>query len=270
MKKLVLGAILVLLIAIGGGVYFLLSNLDELVKNAIQTYGSEAAQTSVAVDRVKIGLQDGSGTISGLSVGNPPGFSSPRIFSLGEIATRIDLKSISKELVTIDEVRIVAPEVFFEINQAGGTNLDRLKQNLSGGGSGSAAKSAPSSGGGSQGPNILIRRLLFADGQIHARVAPLGKNYELKLPRIELTNLGGKNGSPAKQVAEQLLTLLSDAALKEIKKQGLDQYKKELEAEVNQRLDAEKQKLKDKVNEKVGEEVGTEVEQVLKGLLKKK
>ncbi len=270
MKKLVLGAILVLLVAIGGGVYFLLSNLDELVKNAIETYGTEAAQTPVAVHEVKIGLKDGSGVINGLSVGNPQGFSTPQIFTLGEIATRIDLKSISEELVTIDEVRIVAPEVFFEINQAGGTNLDRLKKNLTAGTTGSTEKSTTNPSGGGQGPNILIRRLLFADGQIHAKVIPLGKDYELKLPRIELTNLGGKNGSPARQVAEQLLTVLSDTALKEIKRQGLDQYKKQLEAEVNQRLDAEKQKLRDKLNEKVGEEVGSEVEQTLKGLFKKK
>jgi len=270
MKKLLFGAVLVLLVMIGGGVYFLLSNLDDLVKNAIETYGSEAAKTPVAVQSVKIGLQDGSGTINGLSVGNPAGFSAAQVFSLGEISTRVDLKSISEELVIIDEVRILAPEVFFEINQAGQMNLDRLKQNLGASGSDSAGKSDAGAQGGSSGPDIQIRRLLFADGRVHAKVVPLGKDYELKLPRIELTNLGGKNGAPARQVAEQLLTALSDAALEEVKKQGLDQYKKQLEAEVNQRIDAEKQKLKEKLNDKVGEEVGTEVEQTLKGLFKKK
>ena len=74
MKKIALGALLVLLLIIGGSVYFLLSNLDGLVKTAIETYGSEATKTAVSVSSVKIVLQDGSGSIQGLTVGNPKGF----------------------------------------------------------------------------------------------------------------------------------------------------------------------------------------------------
>ena len=50
MKKIVLGAVLVLFVTIGIGVYYLLSNLDMLVKVAIETYGSEATQTAVRVE----------------------------------------------------------------------------------------------------------------------------------------------------------------------------------------------------------------------------
>ena len=74
MKKVVLGAILVLLITIGFSVYYLLSNLDSLVKSAIETYGSEATQTSVRVDNVKIVLQDGSGAIQRADRWQPQGF----------------------------------------------------------------------------------------------------------------------------------------------------------------------------------------------------
>lgn len=271
MKKVVLGAILVLLIAIGGGVFFLLSNLDSLVKKALETYGSEAAQTTVAVQKVKIDLRDGSGNITGLSVANPSGFSAQHVFSLGEISTRVDLKSISKEMITIDEVRILAPQIFFEINQAGQINLEQLKRNLAAGGSGSTAASSsdtvdtrPSES--SAAPKIQIRKLLFADGQIHAKVVPLNKDYKLKLPRIELSNLGGDNGADARQIATQLLKVLSDSALKQIKKQGIDQYRKQLEGEVSKQIDAQTQKLKEQVGKKVGEQVG----ESLKGLLNRK
>lgn len=260
MKKIVLGVVLVLVIAIGGGVYFLLSNLDGLVKSAIETYGSEATQTTVKVASVKIGLQDGSGEIRGLSVGNPQGFAAPQVFSLGEIATQVDLKSITEEVVIIEYVRVLAPEIFFELNAAGKTNLDALKQQLT---SGAPQPAGASSQGDSAAPKLLIRKLLFADGNIHARVVPLDKAYELKLPRIELSNLGGEGGATPAQITDQVLKVLTDKALAEIKKQGIDQYKQKLEAEVNKRLDAEKQKLTDKVNEKVGEQVGDK----LKGLL---
>ncbi len=261
MKKVVLGAILVLLITIGGGVYFLLSNLDDLVKSAIETYGSEATQTTVRVGSVQIGLQDGSGTIRGLTVGNPQGFTSPQLFSLGEIATQIDLDSLSGDLVVIEHITVRAPEIFFELNQAGKSNLEALKQNLSSGGSGSSASSASQSGVGA--PKLIIRKVLFVDGNIHAKVVPLSKDYELKLPKIELSNLGGNSGATPAQIADQVLRVLTDRALAEIKQQGIDQYKEKLEAEVKQRIDEEKQKLTEKINEKLGEQVGDK----LKGLL---
>ena len=126
MKKLALGAFLVLLLSIGFGVYYLLSNLDSIVKTAIESYGSEATQTTVRVGKVQLELTDGSGAISGLTVGNPQGFAAAQAFSLGEIATQIDLKSLSEEVTVIEHIIIRAPEVFFELNEAGKNNLEKL------------------------------------------------------------------------------------------------------------------------------------------------
>ena len=249
MKKAVLGAILVLLITIGFGVYYLLSNLDGLVKTAIETYGSEATQTSVRVDNVKIVLQDGSGAIHGLTVANPQGFGTPQAFSLGEIATQIDLKSLSKDVPVIEHITIRAPEIFFELNEKGQNNLDKLKNNLQ---SGASKTASPSSGKSDvQEPKLIIRKLLFADGSIHARVVPLNKDYELKLPSIQMNDLGGKTGATPSQIATQVVKVLTDRALAEIRKKGIDQYKAQLEGEVNKRLEAEKDKLGGEVGEKL-------------------
>jgi len=250
MKKVVLGAILVLLITIGFGVYYLLSNLDSLVKSAIETYGSEATQTSVRVDNVKIVLQDGSGAIRGLTIGNPKGFATPNVFSLGEIATQIDLKSLSEDVPVIEHITIRAPEVFFELNEKGQNNLDKLKSNLQSGASTSSSSSSAKSGGSE--PKLIIRKLIFSGGNIHARVVPLDKDYELKLPNIQMNDLGGKTGATPSQIASQALKVLTDRALAEIKQKGIDQYKAQLEGEVNKRLDAEKDKVGDKLKGVLG------------------
>ena len=250
MKKVVLGAILVLLITIGFGVYYLLSNLDGLVKSAIETYGSEATQTSVRVDNVKIVLQDGSGAIRGLTIGNPKGFATPNAFSLGEIATQIDLKSLSEDVPVIEHITIRAPEVFYELNEKGQNNLDKLKSNLQSGASTSSTSSSAKSGGSE--PKLIIRKLIFSGGNIHARVVPLDKNYELKLPNIQMNDLGGKTGATPSQIASQALKVLTDRALAEIKKKGIDQYKAQLEGEVNKRLDTEKEKVGDKLKGVLG------------------
>ena len=258
MKKIILGAVLVLFITVGFGVYYILSNLDDIVKAAIETYGSEATQTAVRVDSVKLGLQDGSGAIYGLTVGNPQGYTAPQVFSLGEISTQIDLKTLSEEVIVIDHITVRAPEVFYELNKDGKSNLDELKNNISSGTSGSSAPSSANQNSGDE-PKMLIRKFLFADGNIHASVVPLNKDYELKLPKIEMSNLGGENGATPSQIADQVLKVLTDRAMIEIKKAGLDQYKKQLEGEVNKRLETEQQKL----NEKVGDQVGDQLKGVL-------
>ena len=250
MKKVVLGAILVLLITIGIGVYYLLSNLDSIVKSAIETYGSEATQTSVKVADVKIVLQDGSGAIHGLTVGNPQGFDTPQAFSLGQIATQIDLNSLSGDVPVIEHITIRAPEVFYELNEKGQNNLDKLKNNLQSGASSSSSSSA--SKGSSSEPRLIIRKLVFADGSIHARVVPLDKKYELKLPDILLNDLGGKTGATPSQIASQVVSILTERALVEIKKKGLDNYMGQLEGEVNKRLDSEKGKIGDKLKGVLG------------------
>jgi len=249
MKKVVLGAILVLLVTIGFGVYYLLSNLDSIVKSAIEKYGSEATQTSVQVASVKIVLQDGSGAIRGLTVDNPQGFSAPRAFSLGEIATQINLKSLSEEVPVIEHITIRAPEVFFELNENGRNNLDGLKKNLQ-----SGTASSSSSAGKQDGPEpkLIIRKLVFADGNIHARIVPLDKKYELKLPNIQMNDLGGKTGATPSQIASQVISILTERALVEIKKKGLDHYRGQLEGEVNKRLDSEKEKIGDKLKGVLG------------------
>lgn len=251
MKKIALGAFLVLLVTIGFGVYYLLSNLDGIVKAAIENYGSQATQTAVRVESVQIVLKDGSGSIRGLTVGNPQGFVAKQAFSLGEISTQINLKSLSEDVIVIEHIIVRAPEVFFELNKAGKNNLDELNRNLASSASESSASSSSDKSSKSE-PKLIIRKLLFVDGNIHASVVPLNKDYELKLPKIELKNLGGKNGATPTQIADQVLKVLTDRALDEVKKKGIDQYKVKLEGEINKRLGSEKEKIADKLKGVLG------------------
>lgn len=244
MKKMVLAAVLFLAISFGFAIYYVLSSLDGMVKTAIETYGSQATETAVLVDSVQIVLKDGSGAIRGLTVGNPQGFATPQAFSLGQVATQIDLKSLSEEVTVIEHIIVQAPEVFFELNEAGKTNLGMLKQNLSSASSGTSASSSANRDSGAE-PKFIIRKLLFTDGNIHARAVALNQDYELKLPRIEMSNLGGKNGATPKQIAEQVLKTLTDRSLAEVQKQGVDQYKAQLEDKINQQLEAEKEQIND-------------------------
>lgn len=212
MKKVLIGVAALVVLLIGGLVY-LWSNLDAIVKAAIETFGSEATKTTVSVDTVNLRLEAGEAVIRGLKVGNPGGFIDPNIFELGSISTRIDINSLDKNPIIIDEIIISAPAVFYEINKAGVSNADLLKKNL-GAGSGDA-KAAESASSGGEELKMIVRKLVVEGTSAKVRIAALGDvERRLKLPRIEMTDVGKKSGGAT---AAELATVLSGRMLDNVK-----------------------------------------------------
>lgn len=254
MKKAILGIVVILILAIAGGVYYVVTNLDTIVKTAIEKYGSETTQTAVKVDNVLIKLTQGSAAINGLTIANPEGFSLPYAFSLGQIAIDIDVEKTSKELVAIELINVSAPQVFYEINTDRTGSLNVLKGNLQGGSSAPpTTDKAPSNGSQNTTIQLSIARFLLEDAKLHAKIAPLkDKTYNLKLPTLELTDL---NGTP-EQISEQIVSQVIEHAKKEIQKQGLDKELKALKSkaqnEANTRLKAEQDKARDKLKGLLG------------------
>lgn len=242
-KKIILGIALLLFIAIGGGIYYLLTNLDAIVKMAIEKYGSEAIKTQVRVEKVRIKLQEGSASISGLTIANPPGFAAPYAFSLNDISVGIDINSLTGDVIVIREIGIAAPQVFFEMNADKKTNLNELSKNL-----GSSAETPPADEKPGTEPKLIISKAELSGAELQATVVPLdNKQYQLKLPTIIMKNLGGPNGAPPAEIAKQMLDQLLDRVKAEIKKQGIG-------AELKGKIDAKKEALKSEADTKVAAE----------------
>ena len=268
MKKLIIGVVLVIIMAVAGGVYYVLTNLDSLVEAAIEKYGSEATQTSVLVDSVKINLTDGAAGIKGLTIANPDGYAQPHAFSLGEVRAEIDLESLQEEPYIINEITVLAPQVFVEMNEANKTNLNELKKNLTSGST--AAKqekvTQETTSGSAKEPRLIIRRVTFADGNIQARVAALdNKEMQLKLPGLDMTNLGGSKGATATELATEILKRLTDRATEVVKKDIIDAELNKLKAKAQEKIDEEKAKLEEKADSKL-EEQKDKAKDKLKGL----
>ena len=249
MKKLFAGIFVILILAVAGGVYYVVANLDSIVKTNIEKYGSETTQTAVKVDNVLIRLTEGSAAINGLTIANPAGFSLPYAFSLGQIATDIDIDKTTKEVIAIELINISAPQVFYEINADRVGSLNVLKDNL---GTGSSTPSSPSELPSdttqSQQIQIQIGRLLLEDAKLHAKVAPLdNKTYNLPLPTLELTNL---SGTP-EQISRQILNQLIEHAKKEIQKQGLDKELNKLKSKARKEVDTRLKEGEDKAMNKL-------------------
>jgi len=193
--------LIVLLIGIVAvGVYIYL-NFGSLVERTIETVGSEATGTAVEVGSLDVNLGDRSAAIRDFTIANPSGFTSGSAFSLNEISVAVE--SVSRDLIVLDEVVVDSPQVFYEFTE-GGTNIDAIRANIDayqqrigGGGSG---------GGGSE-TKIIINRLRFTGGNVHATAQD--REVDIDLPPLTLTDLGRASGGEtagqiAAQVADQL------------------------------------------------------------------
>ena len=178
MAKLI--KIILLLVAVLG--ILLVMNLGSGLKAMVETLGPEITQSEVSLRRAKISLLSGEGSFSGLVIGNPQGFDTQHAFSLGEISFSLDNDSLATDIIIVESLRIVAPEVTME-SARGGSNLDRIERNvasfLGSGGQDSAAV----------GKKVIIKDLLITDGKL--KYALVGdKTVELPLPELHLTNIG--------------------------------------------------------------------------------
>lgn len=213
LKKIIVGV--VVLIAIAGGVaWYLFSNLDSIVKAAIETYGTAAAQANVRVDKVSITIASGSATISGLTVANPKGFSNLHALDLGSVTAALDTSSITgSSPVVIKEVDVERPQVTYEVDNSGTSNLATIQKNAAsyaGGASGGTQAS------GQSGRKLVIDDLVIRQGQVSVSATALkGKSLTAPLPEIHLTNIGKSSGGATPgQVAGQVLAAISGAAAK--------------------------------------------------------
>jgi hypothetical protein len=213
----------VLIVIIAAVVVYILTNLDSIVKSAIERYGSETTKTAVHVSSVAIHLTAGEGEINGLSVANPQGFSAPNVFHMGKISVKIDTRTVTSSPIVISELHISAPQVVYEMNPALASNILVLKKNIQESKVVSKKQAPEEKKADGKELKIVIKKLMMDNGRIEAHVAALGDKPEtVTLRHIEMTNIGGHDGATPAQVAEQILTVLVEEVGLAVSQAGLE------------------------------------------------
>jgi hypothetical protein len=214
-KKIVFFIILALILAIAGATVYVLTNINSIVKAAIEKYGSQATQTAVRVSSVQIKLRSGEGSVLGLHVANPSGFFSSSIITLDDISVRIAVNSVTSTPIVIDNILISGPEVFYEMKEDGSTNVDVLKRNLAPAGPPAEEQSKKSPKG--KAIKLHVRKLVFEKGKVHVRVAKVGdKPFTVELPRLELTDIGKHGGATPAEIGRTVAAALAEETAKAV------------------------------------------------------
>ena len=204
-KTLIGGAVLVLLFAFA--IVWLLGSLDEIVKDQIEVIGSELTGVPVRVGSVDIDVKAGAGQIRRLRIGNPEGYAAANAFDMSLLRLDIDLKSLGKQPLVLDELIIDSPVVNMEINQRGGSNLKEILDNVSKNGQQADAKAETGDTG--EPMRLAIRRLRI-EGVTFTESNPLEKGEPRSgtLPAIEKTNVGGSQGATPAKIGEIVIGAL--------------------------------------------------------------
>ena len=178
-----------------------LRSLDARVARVIDSVGSELTGTAVRVGRVDLDLAEGRGTVRNLRVGNPAGFSSRPALAFREITLDLDLRNLGGTPTVLSEVRLLAPEAYLEVDEAGRTNVGALLARLSEG-----SEPADPLETGDAATRLRVERFRFEDGRIEGDATALGgEEHSLALPALRVAELGGTDGLPPAELGRRLL-----------------------------------------------------------------
>lgn len=186
--------LLILLLLLAGGVYFALhTDWQQTVRLLVHKYGTEAVGTSVDIGRINVSLLDGKGGVSNITVANPKGYSSEHIIKLGNVSVAVDIQSLTKDTVVINEIRIDKPQITYEILDMQHNNVNDIMAHLQKDSSSSApAQENSAEKQDTGGKNVAIRKVVIADGQIAVVSNLLGSSQSLSLalPMVTVNNIG--------------------------------------------------------------------------------
>lgn len=209
MQKTLWTALLLTVLGVAGGVWWLYSSLDGVVAAAIRSYGPEITGVSVQLESVKISPTDGTAAVRGLEIGNPQGFHTARALSMGEVSMELDVASLTKDLVHVKRLWIEKPEITYAY-APNGSNLDMILRHVQAYIAENAG--APEAGKGKAGEKKLVIDHLYIKGA-HAQVSAevlQGKTLRVPVPDLHLTDIGKKTKgvSPAEATRQVLGALI--------------------------------------------------------------
>lgn len=246
MKKIIIFTVLILAIGVGAFWFLTSDKLNALIAEQIEVQGKTFTEQLVTVEKVDMQLFSGAGTINGLILNNPSGYTTTPLFALNEITLDINIESLAGvrdgKPILIDAIIIDKPEALVEFNENGGSNiqviLDAINKNIPKSSASNGTSTDPTNS-----PKIRVKKFVLAGVALRVDLTKLGNTTHKKtLPDINLANIGGEEGLPANELGGVMIK----KALSAIWKQAKNSQKEALKDQV-------KEKAKAKIKEKASE-----------------
>lgn len=237
MKKTWIWLVLLVLLALAGGVWWFSGNFERLLRGAIATHGSAMAGAPVSVQRIEIDPGSGQGALHGLLIGNPSGFQTPHALRVERVAIDIDLSTVTQEVVHIRRIEVIAPDVIYEKGESL-TNFEALQRHIN---TALGPRSTPAAG--EKEKRFTVGEFTVQGAQAQASAAFMqGRTVSVKLPDIVLRDIGkAQGGVTAAQLGQTLAQAMQQKLAASVR---FDRLAADVGKQMGQALDKAGQALK--------------------------
>ena len=208
MKKtllIVAGGVLVVLVILYVVADFFLGSL---VKAGVNRFGPGMTQTSVVLAGAQISPLSGQGTLTGLVVGNPPGWAQKAAFSLGKIHLAVAPSSVFTDTIVINEIEIDDPVFDYETRFVS-SNIGELLSRINGRKASDGPQATTKSG---QPIKFIVKHLVLNGGKVTVGIGPTA--LTLPMPPIELHDLGASTGGMSSlELTQTIMRALTESVV---------------------------------------------------------
>jgi hypothetical protein len=206
----VIGVAIALLLLLVIGVFVYVGyNTNSIVKNAIETIGTQYLGAPVKVKEVEISLQEGRGTLKELEIGNPPGYNGAYALRFGTVSVEIDAAHSNTGLVVLKRITVDGARAAAIANTPKDTNFRVLSSNV------------PKSSGPSP-VKVIVDKLDLTNTQASVSSPLLTRALEVNVPDVHLTDIGrSTNGVDVGTVIAQVLAPITKAVTRSMTEAGM-------------------------------------------------
>jgi uncharacterized protein involved in outer membrane biogenesis len=239
--KIVIGAGAVLIVVVAAVALYLLSNLDEYVRRAVERVGSDVTGTEVTLASAEISLKSTEGVLEGLAIANPSGFESATAFELDRIGLALELASLGSEEIVLREVTIDGARLTFE-QRGEANNLQTLLDHVD------SAPEEPAAGDETADVRLVIESFRFTNARVTVLHDRLEEDLELTIPDIVLRDIGRVGaGATVSSAAKQILDPILDRTVAAARERAGEELERRAREELDRRKDEAIDSLKKKV-----------------------
>jgi len=175
--------------------------LGSIVARGVNGYAPALTKTRVSLSSADLLPFSGNGTLRGVTIGNPSGWSDANLASLGKVHVSVVPSSIFGDHIVVNDIDVVAPEFNYETKLVS-SNVNDLLGNIE---RASGAKSGAQPVAKNGKPiKIEVKHFRVRDGVV--RLGAGAAAVKIPLPPIELSDIGTReNGITPDQLATTVM-----------------------------------------------------------------
>jgi Cu/Ag efflux protein CusF len=160
------------------------------VKTGVNRFVPSITQTAVRLDGASLSPLSGSGTLTGLFVGNPSGWSGDKAFYIGKVHVKVVPSSIFSDCIVLSDVSIDGPDFVYETKVVS-SNIGDLLKNIRDSSNNQGEKAQPVDKQGKP-LRFVVKHFTLTNGRVTIGIGPTA--ITLPMPPVTLDNVGTREG----------------------------------------------------------------------------